>query len=89
MPDSPPAAHPDVRRIEPAERGSALASVVAAFAVDPLPRWIWAEDERYAGCAPAFFGLLLDLRRLGGEVWAGPRCWLLHREPRGDGPTGG
>lgn len=70
MPGSPPVAHPDVRRLEPAERDRALASVVAAFAVDPLLRWIWPEDERYAECAPAFFGLLLDLRRQGGEVWA-------------------
>jgi GNAT superfamily N-acetyltransferase len=43
--------------------------VVAAFAVDPLLRWVWPEDERYAGCARLFFGLLLDLRLEAGEVW--------------------
>jgi len=60
---------PAVRRLEPALRDRALASVVAAFAGDPLLRWVWPADERYAGCAPAFFGLLLDLRLAGGEVW--------------------
>ncbi len=61
---------PDVRRLEPAERDAALTSTVAAFATDPLLRWVWPEDDRYAACAPGFFGLLLDLRRAGGEVWA-------------------
>jgi ribosomal protein S18 acetylase RimI-like enzyme len=56
-------------RLEPAERAAALASVVAAFATDPLLRWVWPEDGRYACLAPPFFGLLLDLRRAGGEVW--------------------
>lgn len=60
----------DVRRLEPGERDAALASTVAAFGTDPLLRWVWPEDDRYAACAPGFFGLLLDLRRAGGEVWA-------------------
>ena len=59
-----------MRRLEPAHQARALASVVEAFAVDPALRWVWPEDTRYAGCATAFFGLLLDLRRQGGEVWA-------------------
>lgn len=42
---------------------------MAAFGTDPLLRWVWADDARYAGCAPAFFGLLLDLRLDSGEVW--------------------
>ncbi len=66
-PDESP---PDVRRLEPAERDRALTTVVAAFENDPLLRWVWPEDGRYASCAPGFFGLLLDLRRAGGEVWA-------------------
>jgi GNAT superfamily N-acetyltransferase len=66
-PDESP---PDVRRLEPAERDRALTTVVAAFESDPLLRWVWPEDGRYASCAPGFFGLLLDLRRAGGEVWA-------------------
>lgn len=61
---------PDVRRLEPPERDRALATVVAAFATDPLLRWVWPADERYAAFAPSFFGLLLDLRQAGGELWA-------------------
>lgn len=68
-PSPPPARVPEVRRLEPAERDRALRTVVAAFATDPLLRWVWPADERYDACAPAFFGLLLDLRRVGGEVW--------------------
>jgi GNAT superfamily N-acetyltransferase len=58
-----------VRRAEPRDRERSVASVVAAFAVDPLLRWVWPADDRYLTCAPAFFGLLLDLRLEGGEVW--------------------
>ncbi len=66
-PDSP---SPDVRRLEPAERDAALATVVAAFASDPLLRWVWPDDDRYTARATQLFGLLMDLRRAGGEVWA-------------------
>jgi GNAT superfamily N-acetyltransferase len=60
---------PDIRRCQPAEQDRALSTVVDAFAVDPLLRWVWPEDERYAACAPGFFGLLLELRLASGEVW--------------------
>jgi GNAT superfamily N-acetyltransferase len=60
---------PAVRRCPPSARADALATVLDAFAADPLLRWIWPADDRYAGCAPAFFGLLLDLRLESGEVW--------------------
>jgi GNAT superfamily N-acetyltransferase len=43
--------------------------VVAAFATDPLLRWVWAAQDRYLACAPNFFGMLLDVRLEGGEVW--------------------
>jgi GNAT superfamily N-acetyltransferase len=60
---------PEVLRCAPSGRERALATVVAAFAVDPLLRWVWPDDERYAACAPGFFGLLADVRLEGGEVW--------------------
>lgn len=60
---------PDVRRCRPSERDAALATVLAAFATDPVLRWVWPADERYDACAPSFFGLLLDLRMDGGEAW--------------------
>jgi ribosomal protein S18 acetylase RimI-like enzyme len=60
---------PTVRRCPPSGRDPALTTVLAAFRTDPLLRWIWPAQERYDGCAPAFFGLLLDLRIEAGEVW--------------------
>ena len=60
---------PTVRRCPPSGRDRALATVLAAFATDPLLRWVWPGQERYDGCAPTFFGLLLDLRIEAGEVW--------------------
>ncbi len=76
-PGSPVRVHdrrvPTVRRCPPSGRDRALATVLAAFATDPLLRWVWPGQERYDGCAPTFFGLLLDLRIEAGEVWvAGP-----------------
>ncbi|MBA2768733.1 MAG: GNAT family N-acetyltransferase [Sporichthyaceae bacterium] len=56
-------------RLSTPARERTLQSVVAAFAVDPLLRWVWPYEDRYAGCAGRFFGLLLDLRLMGGEVW--------------------
>jgi ribosomal protein S18 acetylase RimI-like enzyme len=60
---------PTLRRCPPSGRDPALSTVLAAFRTDPLLRWIWPAQERYDGCAPAFFGLLLDLRIEAGEVW--------------------
>jgi GNAT superfamily N-acetyltransferase len=59
----------DIRRCLPQQREHALSTVVDAFAIDPLLRWVWPGDDRYAACAPGFFGLLLDLRMASGEVW--------------------
>lgn len=60
---------PAVGRLHPTATDLALRSVVAAFATDPLLRWVWPDDARYRTCAPGFFGLLLSLRTAGGEVW--------------------
>jgi GNAT superfamily N-acetyltransferase len=59
----------DIQRCLPAQRERALSTVIDAFTVDPLLRWVWPSDDRYASCASAFFGLLLDLRLAAGEVW--------------------
>jgi GNAT superfamily N-acetyltransferase len=58
-----------VRRALPTDRETVLVTTLRAFAADPLFRWVWPEDERYARCAREFLGLLLDLRTEGGEVW--------------------
>ncbi len=58
-----------VRRCHPGDREATLRTVVDAFAADPLLRWVWPDAERYQTLAHSFFGLLLDLRVEGGEVW--------------------
>ena len=40
---------PTVRRCPPTGRDRALATVLAAFATDPLLRWVWPVEERYDG----------------------------------------
>jgi GNAT superfamily N-acetyltransferase len=57
------------RRIRETERDAALAMVVEAFRSDPQVRWWFPDDESYRGSATRFFGLLLDTRIAGGEVW--------------------
>ena len=61
---------PTVRRLSPHERAGALETVVAAFAADPLVRWWFPDDATYPDLASRFFGVLLDTRLEGGEVWA-------------------
>ena len=58
-----------VRRLRPDERDRALATIVTAFRGDPQVRWYFPDDDRYEPLARRFFGVLLDLRLSGGEVW--------------------
>ncbi len=60
---------PSVRRLLPGERDAALTTVVAAFVADPLVRWWFPDDLTYPDLARRFFGVLLDTRLDGGEVW--------------------
>ncbi|HET9653815.1 MAG TPA: GNAT family N-acetyltransferase [Kineosporiaceae bacterium] len=60
---------PEIRRIRPGERARALETIVAAFRRDPQVRWWFPDDEGYRAGAPEFFGVLLDTRIEGGEVW--------------------
>jgi GNAT superfamily N-acetyltransferase len=63
-----------VRRIRPHERDLALATVVEAFRDDPQVRWYLPDDAGYDDGARSFFGLLLDVRVEGGEVWVTDDC---------------
>jgi ribosomal protein S18 acetylase RimI-like enzyme len=58
-----------VRRLHAEQRDAALATVVAAFRTDPLLRWWFPDDATYDALASRFFGVLLDTRLDGGEVW--------------------
>jgi GNAT superfamily N-acetyltransferase len=57
------------RRIRSPERDVALRTLVEAFRSDPQLRWYFPDDARYDVGAPRFFGVLLDTRMEGGEVW--------------------
>jgi len=63
-----------VRRIRADERDQALATVIEAFRTDPQVRWYLPDDATYASGASSFFGLLLDVRVEGGEVWVTDDC---------------
>ncbi len=65
---------PQVRRIRPGERDAVLAFVVTAFRADPQVRWWFPDDDRYVEQASRFFGVLLDTRIEGGEVWVDDAC---------------
>jgi hypothetical protein len=59
----------EVRRIRSGERAVALETIVAAFRRDPQVRWWFPDEAEFDESAPAFFGVLLDTRIEGGEVW--------------------
>jgi GNAT superfamily N-acetyltransferase len=60
---------PEARRVRPQERDTVLSMLVEAFDQDRLVRW-WFPDDDYSDHARAYFGVLLDTRIEGGEVWA-------------------
>jgi hypothetical protein len=43
--------------------------VVAAFRCDPQVRWWFPDHDSYEAAAGIYFGMLLDTRMAGGEVW--------------------
>jgi len=74
-----------VRRLLPGERDAALTTVVAAFVADPLVRWWFPDDSTYPELARRFFGVLLDTRLDGGEVWVVDGPLPDGRAPSGNG----
>jgi ribosomal protein S18 acetylase RimI-like enzyme len=46
-------AEPTVRAVARAERAAALAAMTAAFARDPVARWVWPDEREYARRFPA------------------------------------
>jgi GNAT superfamily N-acetyltransferase len=59
---------PHSRLATVADRDRALRTIVRGFTDDPLLRFFFPTDERYASGAPVFFGFLIDLNLEGGEV---------------------
>jgi ribosomal protein S18 acetylase RimI-like enzyme len=53
---------PEITVAAPADRERVLASLVAAFAADPVLRYLFPDDADYPRYAAAFFGHLFDKR---------------------------
>ena len=50
---------------------AAIATVVAAFAADPVERWMWPEADTYESCFPEF------VAAFGGEAFEHGSAWGL------------
>ena len=53
------------------ERVAAIATVTAAFAADPVERWLWPEADRYESCFPDF------VAAFGGQAFEHDSAWGL------------
>jgi ribosomal protein S18 acetylase RimI-like enzyme len=62
-------AEPEISTATPANRDTVLASLVAAFAADPVLRYLFPDEATYPRHAMAFFGHLFDKRVHLGTVW--------------------
>ncbi|GAA4942562.1 GNAT family N-acetyltransferase [Actinoplanes utahensis] len=73
-----------------ADRPRVVDSLVAAFAADPVLRFLFPADEDYPEQAAAFFGHLFDKRVGRGTVWtvAGGMSTAIWEPPGGGTPAG-
>ena len=60
-----------VSRLSSTERPAAIATVVAAFAADPVERWLWPEEDLYESCFPDF------VAAFGGQAFEHESAWGL------------
>lgn len=56
-------------RIPSSERAAAIATIVAAFANDPVERWLWPETDVYESCFPDF------VEAFGGRAFERGSAW--------------
>lgn len=59
----------DISIATPADRERVLASLVPAFAGDPVLRYLFPDDATYPAYAAVFFGHLFDKRVAKGTIW--------------------
>lgn len=50
-------------------RAAAVATVVSAFAADPVERWLWPETDLYESCFPDFVSAFGGLAFEHGTAW--------------------
>ena len=55
---------PTVRALTPVEEGAAIATIVLAFAADPMTRWTWPNPDQYLAAMPRM------ARAFGGRAFA-------------------
>ena len=55
---------PTVRALAPVEEGAAIATIVLAFAADPMTRWTWPNPDQYLAAMPRM------ARAFGGRGFA-------------------
>jgi hypothetical protein len=60
---------PEITIATRADRGRVTGSLVAAFARDPVLRYLFPDEETYPEYAAVFFGHLFDNRVDKGTVW--------------------
>jgi len=84
---------PEITTATVADRDPVLASLVAAFAADPVLRYLFPGDASYPYHAAAFFGYLFDKRVHLGTVWtiggASVAMWDAPTSTAGDGDGDG
>jgi GNAT superfamily N-acetyltransferase len=78
---------PDITVASAADRAGVVRALVAAFADDPVLRYLFPSEESYQAYAAAFFGHLFDKRVHRGTIWtinggAATAIW----EPPAGGP---
>lgn len=72
-----------------ADRGRVIGSLVAAFANDPVLRYLFPDDATYPRYAAAFFGHLFDKRVRQATIWTigqGASVAMWDAPAAGDGP---
>jgi len=57
--------------VQSTERDTAIATVVVAFAADPVERWLWPEEDLYERCFPDFAAAF------GGQAFEHESAWGL------------
>jgi hypothetical protein len=57
--------------LDAADESQAIATVVSAFAADPVERWLYPADEEYGRHFPEFAAAF------GGRAFAGGTAWAL------------
>ena len=79
---------PEITLAGPADRARIVESLVAAFRIDPVLRYLFPEEETYPAHAAAFFGHLFDKRVHRRSIWTvGGEAVAIWEPPSGE-PSG-